>query len=269
MTDAARRVRGVLVAVLAVAGPAAAAGLPDILGIRLGMPLKEAYAKVQAQFPKNKIQENTTQLPTIAKPVIRYFVSSGAAVEGQESDTVTVNVTFPPNKQVVWNIVRQHVFPGKGTLKTTFLASLREKYGKETRAYNGQGRPTTDDKEFSRIVWLMDEQGRPATPPDSRVDVLYGACPGGINAGNVAEIAPADNGNADYKWCLSSYTAVTVTLNGVSHMPELYSQMEMSATSLPLAARAGAVTAKWQQDIAEGARKQELEKAAQQEKPKL
>ena len=146
MTDAARRVRGVLVAVLAVAGPAAAAGLPDILGIRLGMPLKEAYAKVQAQFPKNKIQENTTQLPTIAKPVIRYFVSSGAAVEGQESDTVTEAERDLSAEQAGGLEHRPAArVPGQGHAKTTFLASLREKYGKETRAITGRAgrRPMT------------------------------------------------------------------------------------------------------------------------------
>jgi hypothetical protein len=273
MSNAARRVFGVLVVLVAMAGPAAAAGLPDILGIQLGMPLRDANAKVQAQFPKGQIQVTTTQLQTIAKPVIRSFVcAAGENAEGKESDIVTVNVTLPPNKQVVWNIVRQHHFPGQGTLKTTLVSSLRAKYGKETRGYNTQNRATTDDKELTRMVWLVDEQGRPATPPplsSGGADPLFGSCPGGINAGTVAEVAPAYNGNAGYKWCLTSWTAVTVVLIEPPHMPELYSQMEMSATSLPLAAQAGAVTAKWMQDISEGQRKQELEKAAQQEKTKL
>ena len=33
----------------------AAAEMPDILGIQLGMPVRDAYAKLQAQLPKNKV----------------------------------------------------------------------------------------------------------------------------------------------------------------------------------------------------------------------
>lgn len=52
-------------------------------------------------------------------------------------------------------------------------------------------------------------------------------------------------------------------------LPELYSRMQVRIVSLPFAARAGEATMKWKQDIAEGQHKQELEKAKQQEKPKL
>jgi hypothetical protein len=45
--------------------------------------------------------------------------------------------------------------------------------------------------------------------------------------------------------------------------------MHVMIVNLPYAARAGEATKKWQQDIAEGKYKQDLEKAKQQEKPKL
>lgn len=54
-----------------------------------------------------------------------------------------------------------------------------------------------------------------------------------------------------------------------SELPELYSQMIIGVVSVPFARRAGETTMKWKQDIAEGAHRQELEKAKQQEKPKL
>jgi hypothetical protein len=52
-------------------------------------------------------------------------------------------------------------------------------------------------------------------------------------------------------------------------LPELYRAMMIGVVSLPFARRAGEATLKWKQDIAEGQHKQELEKAKQQEKPKL
>src|SRR5262245_61854249 len=111
-----------------------AGGLPDILGIQLGMPAREAHAKLQAQLPKNKIEVQTTNLPTIDKSIITSFVANPAEQisMGMEGDMVSVDVTLPPNKQAVWRVDRRHFFPGKGIPKATLLASLREKYGKET-----------------------------------------------------------------------------------------------------------------------------------------
>ena len=117
-----------------------AAEMPDILGIQLGMPVRDAYAKLQAQLPKNEVQVESTHLPTIDKPVILSFSSgSNAVMEGMEGDQVIVEVTQLPNKQVVWRVNRFHFFPGKAIPKSTLLSSLREKYGKETRAMQMSG----------------------------------------------------------------------------------------------------------------------------------
>ena len=79
---------------------------------------------------------------------------------------------------------------------------------------------------------------------------------------------PTTFASAEYKWCLSNYTAVNVRfIDG--ELPELYSRMIVSIVSLPFAARAGEATMKWKQEIAEGQHRQDLEKAKQQEKPKL
>jgi hypothetical protein len=45
--------------------------------------------------------------------------------------------------------------------------------------------------------------------------------------------------------------------------------MNVMVVSLPFGRRAGEATMKWKQDIAEGKYKQVIEKAKQQEKPKL
>ena len=50
---------------------AAAEGLPDILGIQIGMPVRDAHAKLQAALPKYKIQVQSVTLPTIEKASCR------------------------------------------------------------------------------------------------------------------------------------------------------------------------------------------------------
>jgi hypothetical protein len=263
--------------VVGLAGQSVAEGLPDVLGIQLGMPAREAHAKLQAQIPKNQIQVTSTNLPTIDKPVIASFQSlpKQALAMGDEGDHVTVDVTLPPNKQAVWRVYREHFFPDKGIPKKTLLASLREKYGKESRAIASNGKEaTTDESNIVQLLWLMDEQGRPVTrPPLVGMTDPLSSCQGyaeggGFGQGLVESPPPTTFASADYKWCMSNFTAVGVRLMQ-GELPELYSRLIIGIVSVPFARRAGEATMKWKQDIAEGQHKQELEKAKQQEKPKL
>ena len=160
--------RGIIgfVVLVAINASTAAAEVPDILGIQLGMPAREAHAKLQAELPKNKIQVVSTNLPTIEKPVMASFVSAPTQniMMGMVSDRVTVDVTLPPNKQSVWRIDRSHSFPDKGIPRGTLLAQLREKYGKETRAMDEAGNTTTEDRQVRMLWWFIDEQGHLARP---------------------------------------------------------------------------------------------------------
>jgi len=258
----------------------AAAEMPDVLGVQLGMPVREAHAKLQAQIPKNKIQVMSDTLPTIDQPVIKSSSSApaGQIMMGSEGDQVTVDVTLPPNKQAVWRVVRQHYFANKGIPKTTLLASLREKYGKETLTNVSQGKPATDDSQINSLLWLFDEQGRPAPLPYKAEKNFDNAntltsCIGfgdGQHLGLIEVYADLYKGK-DYRtdWCYSSHNAVFVGAVQSPDTPELYSQMRVAAVSLPLALRASEATSKWKKDIAEGQHKQDIEKAKQQEKPKL
>ena len=277
MNTLSKSVIGSIAIVVFLTTPVTAEGLPDILGIQLGMPVRESYAKLQAQIPKNKIQvmSTATTLPALNKPVITSLYSAPAEqiMMGMEADQVTVDVTLPPNKQSVWRVRREHFFANKGIPKTTLLASLREKYGKETRATAQNEKATSDEKQIMNLLWLMDEQGRPAAlpPVTGMVDPLN-ACKGtaeGNSAMVVESPPPTTFSGSDYKWCLSSYTAVTVHFLENVSVPELYERMIVNAVSLPMGSRAGEATVKWKQEIAEGQHKQELEKAKQQEKPKL
>ena len=282
MSKVLRSVTVGIATIIVLTSHSAAAGLPDVLGIQLGMPARDAHAKLQAQLPKNKIQISSDNVPTIDKPVIKAFTSAPAEqiMMGMEGDVVTVDVTLPPNKQAVWRVVRQHYFPNKGIPKTALIASLREKYGKETLTNVSQGKPATDDSQIQSILWLFDGQGRPAplplapgkTAPDFSTTQTLTSCSTGadtLHLGLVEVYADLYKGqNPQNDWCYKSFTAVFAGLVE-SSPPELYSQMRITTVSYPLALGASEATSKWKKGIAEGQHKQDLEKAKQQEKPKL
>ena len=263
---------GVLNSVLLVAllTTNVAAEMPDVLGVQLGMPVRDAHAKLQAALPTHKIQVMSDTLPTIDKPVIKSFSSAPEQqiMMGMEGDQVTVNVTLPPNKQAVWRVARQHWFANKGIPKTTLLASLREKYGKETRTNFSEKQPATDDSQIHHLLWLFDEQGRPAPLP-SKAQLI--TCMGleDSELGIIEVYANLYKGKDSMNdWCYSSYNVLVVGAVQ-SETPELYSQMRVVAASLAIALHASEATSKWKKDIAEGQHKQDIEKAKQQEKPKL
>jgi len=236
--------------------------MPDILGIQLGMPLREAYTKLQADLPKNNLQMGTTNFPTIDKPVIKSFTSNPqqGIMMGDEGDSVSVYVTLPPNKQAVWNVERTRYFPDKGIAKATLLTSLREKYGKETVAWIVTGTPTTDDSKVTALVWLFDEQGRPgALPSGMRIENCS------VNSNLAESSLPA---YAVRNWCHTSFIVVMAQFS-TSMTPELYDRMVVTMVNLPLGVRAGDATVKWKNDIAEGQHQRDLEKGKQQEKPRL
>jgi len=185
---------------------------------------------------------------------------------GTEGDQVTVDVTFPPNKQVVWRVIRQHFFANKGIPKTTLLASLRDKYGKESLTNVSQGKAATDDSQIQTILWLFDEQGRPAplptapgkTGPDFTTTQTLTSCFTGADAlhlGLVEVYANLYKGqNPQNDWCYKSYTGVFAGLVE-SSPPELYAQMRIVTMSYPIVLHASEATSKWKKDIAEGQHK--------------
>ncbi len=275
MNTVLRSVIGGITLTVVLTSYAAAEGLPDILGVQLGMPVRDAYTKLEAQIPNNKPQVMSDTLPTIDKPVIKSFASatSQSIATGTEGDQVKVDVTLPPGKQTVWRVTRQHFFANKGIPKTTLLASLREKYGKETVTNFNQNKPAANDSQIQNLLWLFDEHGRPAPVPGTASQPTLMSCLGlqdNVELAMVEVYANLYKGkNPQNDWCYGSYNAVFVGAVQSPDTPELYSQMRVVAVSLPLAFRASEATLKWKTDIAEGQHKQDIEKANQQEKPKL
>jgi hypothetical protein len=110
----------------------------DIVGIRLGMTPKEAFAAVHA-FNRNmkidivKAKLEVPGVPEGQYPLIpRYAVAHTGPTITSGDDLIWIQFTTPPNPPLVESITREVVFqPGHPVFASTLLAGLRKKYGQE------------------------------------------------------------------------------------------------------------------------------------------
>src|SRR5215469_3179686 len=113
--------------------PSTPGGLPDVIGIHLRMPLREAFTILQTAHPKEKLETDAIKIPGIDKPVLAEFrydnYYTAYKGPGSQIEKVAVDVTPPPNQQVVWKVRRD--LSGQKIYRANLLSSLREKYGKE------------------------------------------------------------------------------------------------------------------------------------------
>jgi hypothetical protein len=151
---------------------------PDIGGIRLGMSPEEAHSALLKRYPGRKIDVNQYEIYTpnaggtpAAKVLESFSIGFNELVTPE--DRIHVMFTPPPGKPVVWSVTR-NLFK-QNIYRANALASLREKYGRESLARRGDGTDNraTDDSEVKSMTWIFDRQGHPgATPPGGGVDAL-------------------------------------------------------------------------------------------------
>jgi hypothetical protein len=127
-------------------GPPSSPGLPDVVGIRPGMSAEEAYNLLKKRAAGAQIGVGQSPVEGVSdKPVP---VSMAVQIlSGEQVEYITLWLTTPPSKQVVWAVGRTVEFErDKQALKSTVMAGLRQKYGPET------------DEEYR--FWAFDQQGR-------------------------------------------------------------------------------------------------------------
>jgi hypothetical protein len=233
--------------------------MPDVVGVRLGMSPQEALEALRKQYPKDIYQKLTADWwPAPQKPDYGFTVLSSAP--GNTADA-HLSLTAPPNPQLVWRITRltqrMHIN------RVTFLAALREKYGKETVAYpeNGGGDPVTDDRRMGELAWLFDESGGRAPLP--RAAAVSGApnlvqCLSG--PGNPQPIMPVDDVDLTKTkfrdWC-SSVVGIHINIGSQEIVENTFTEM----LDAPLAIRTAHAAAVWQRDLAERLRREDLERS--------
>jgi hypothetical protein len=132
----------------------------DIVGIKLGMPVKDALAALKTDKPKLSLQEQTLQLEGFDQPLLTTVLGSESGAAGKDSESLDVEFTMPPSKQVVWGIQRIYSYAdqNKPSLDNT-IAGLRKKYGPENIS------PDPDPRNMTKFMaWVFDAHGKPLAP---------------------------------------------------------------------------------------------------------
>src|SRR6476660_2197623 len=148
---------------------AAKAGLLDLVGIKLGMPVKEAVDALKAHNagfkPAPNILYEYEALPGVVMTP-ELVAPNPAGPTASAGDYFNLFVTYAPNEAFLWGIVRNLGFgrqDNRPTVENT-LAGLRKKYGPEsTRQPGGE-----------RLIWIYDAQGQQVM--GAKADDIYSKC---------------------------------------------------------------------------------------------
>ena len=133
---------------------AAKAGFLEVVGIKLGMPVKDAVGALKSHnggFKSGPItlREYEALPGVVMTPVL--YAPNPAGPNATSGDDFNLLITYAPNEAFVWGIVRNMGFGTNATrppLENT-LAGLRQKYG-----------PESTQQVNCRLIWIYDANGQ-------------------------------------------------------------------------------------------------------------
>jgi len=229
------------------------AKMPDVVGVRLGMTEQQALQILRGQYPRGRFQEIPAGgiFPTNPKADYGFNILPTNEI----ATDVVVSLTAPPSRQVVWHIVR---FTRRlHANHENVLATLREKYGKESFAGRANGSKTTDDRNIGTLFWIFDEQGNRAPMPSAEAfgsnDIS--SCLGHGIALNPGPRIPMDEVK-DADWC-ASFVGVVAQIDPF----EIVENTTVAVMDMRLANRTANAYLAWKHDADAKARAAELEKS--------
>ena len=166
------------------ASPAPVGALPDVVGLRPGIPAQQAYDFLKAYDRIAQVFVSDTpvaapgQSPVTQKPAP--FAIAMTQDPNGAAELIQADLTLPPSKPTVWRVARRVRFTDDQQPTTgNMIASLRKKYGAEDYLMQGQN-PV--------LTWYFNEQGGRALPPDG---VSPANCAAILGPGTVLAAAPA------------------------------------------------------------------------------
>ena len=246
--------------------------LPDVRGIRLGMRLEDAHSVLRRQFPNAPLHVHSLPGLRILRPspTIALGVNTEdgwTASSADPKDIIVVDVTAPPNAQVVWSVNR--MVSHRPTDREMFLVALRQKYGQETFAFDHASNLATDSESIKEVWWLFDEEGQRAPMPVAARAAVKDGCGWSNSTANydgnpqrLLNLATGMRGRTYDKlsrWCLSAGVAVHVTFltmrsgNVTTTLTHMY--------DIPLAHRSDTVTVAWWRDTVRKLEEQAIERS--------
>jgi hypothetical protein len=229
------------------------AKMPDVVGVRLGMTEQQALQILRGQYPRGRFQEIPAGgiFPTNPKADYGFNILPTNEI----ATDVVVSLTAPPSRQVVWHIVRftRRLHANHANV----LATLREKYGKESFAGRANGSKTTDDRNIGTLFWIFDEQGN--RPPMPSAEAFgsndISSCLGHGIALNPGPRIPMDEVK-DANWC-ASFVGVVAQIDPF----EIVENTTVAVMDMRLANRTANAYLAWKHDADAKARAAELEKS--------
>jgi hypothetical protein len=231
--------------------------LPDITGIRLGMPMAEASAVVQKLNPGRPMDQlhdgpNANQS----------FVDTLRVADSRVITDTYVHLTLPPQPQRVWHVSRTLQQPN--VARATVIAALRQKYGKEAWDLRGTLVPAANDDEIDSMWWVFDEQGRPIGDTQLQ-QARPNGCGGGFGPAGGYYMQVARNlEHGPTGWCATHFVGLKAMITTRPILPYVVLEMDDEA----LLMRSAAATGAWVRGESTRAQQDATDKA-NQVKPQL
>ena len=146
---------------------AAKAGFVDVVGIKLGMPVKDATAAVKQYNPKMQLYPHPVGkfdlLPNVG------FSDGVNARTDNQSEAIELSVAMPPNQEVVWSVVRAITYSGDNRpALANVIAGLRQKYGPEDGSLQNPITAKMNGVEMMDAFWVFDSNGKKAPAKRAR-----------------------------------------------------------------------------------------------------
>jgi hypothetical protein len=231
--------------------------LPDITGIRLGMPMAEAGALVQKLNP-GRPMDALRDGPSANQ----LFVDTFRVADSRVITDTYVDLTLPPKPQLVWRVSRTLQQPN--VARTNVIGALRQKYGKEAWALRGTLEPAANDDQIAYMWWVFDEQGRPVTNTQLQQARPNGCGTGFAGGGGYYMQVARNPQNGPTGWCATHFVGLKATMPSQS----IINNVRLDLVDEALLMRAAGSTGAWVRGESDRARQQTLERA-DQVKPQL
>jgi hypothetical protein len=147
----------------ATAKIAANAGFLDVVGVKLGLPLKAAVDAVKAHNPNLKLEPQAKlefeALPGVVMTPVIASTKNVSQASDPGAEYLGLLLTYAPNEAFVYGVWRDFWFTKQESRPPvdTILAGMRKKYGPESVRY-----------ENTRLLWLFDAQKQQVMGPKAK-----------------------------------------------------------------------------------------------------
>lgn len=221
------------------------------------MTLADAKVALQKVYPSSSIAA-MGGTPIGPKPQV---FTGLLHVAGDNVGEAGVDLTLPPDPQLVWHMARNT--PQPHVAHNVLVAALRQKYGKESYATGPAQAATTNDSAIQQMWWVFDEQGQPV----SKVQIISSSPYGCGNAGSTNSTALSGGYYSSLMrdtsslstYCASSYVGVLATM---TNQP-IVDNLVLDIVDLALVVRSAKATDAWSKAEFDKARQQDIQKSNQ------